>query len=129
MLWLPAALPGVAALLMDTNREYPTDSHLYRMLLLLFHYTPTSTVVTVDGKTHTHHHVWLAPTMNGRCYGGGMIPTPAQRRLNPDGTISTMVMYGRGKLKPLTVFPSIFKGEHIRHNEMVEVLTGHPRGI
>ena len=137
MLWLLAALLGVAALLMDTNREYPTDSHLYRMLLyasiaingLLFHYTPTSAVVTVAGKTHTHHHVWLANTMNGRYYGGGMIPTPAQRRLNPDGTISTMVMYGKGKLKPLTVFPSIFKGAHIRHNEMVEVLTGHPRGI
>ena len=63
--------------------------------------------------------------MNGRCYGGGMIPAPAQRRLNPDGTISTMVMYGKGKLKTLTVFPSIFKGAHIRHNEMVEVLTGH----
>lgn len=129
MLWLLAALLGVAALLVDTNQEYSTDSHLYRMLLLLFHYKPTSAVVTVDGKTHTHHHVWLAPTMNGRYYGGGMTPTPAQRRLNPDGTISTMVMYGKGKLKPLTVFPSIFKGAHIRHNEMVEVLTGHPRGI
>ena len=36
-------------------------SPFYRMLLLLFHYTPTSAVVTVDGKTHTHHHMWLAP--------------------------------------------------------------------
>lgn len=143
LLWLLAALLGVslccilllgtAALLVDTNREYPTDSPFYRMLLytsiaingLLFHYKPTNAVVTVDGETHTHHHVWLAPTMNGRYYGGGMMPTPAQRRLNPDGTISTMVMYGKGKLKTLTVFPSIFKGEHIRHNEMVDVLTGH----
>ena len=129
MLWLLAALLGVAALLVDTNQEYSTDSHLYRMLLLLFHYKPTSAVVTVAGKSHTYHHVWLAHTMNGRYYGGGMMPTPAQRRLNPDGTMSTMVMYGKGKLKPLTVFPSIFKGEHIRHNEMAEVLTGHPRGI
>ena len=96
---------------------------------LLFHDKPTSAVVTVDGKTHTHHHMCLAPTMNGRYYGGGMMPTPAQRRLNPDGTISTMVMYGKGKLNPLTVFPSIFKGAYIRHNEMAEVLTGHPRGI
>ena len=137
MLWLLAALLGVAALLVDTNREYPTYSPFYQMLLytsiaingLLFHYKPTSAVVTVDGKTHTYHHVWLAPTVNGRYYGGGMTPTPAQRRLNPDGIISTMVMYGKGKLKTLTVFPSIFKGAHIRHNEMAEVLTGHPRGI
>lgn len=69
MLWLLAALPGVAALLVDTNQEYSTDSPFYRMLLytsiaingLLFHYKPTSAVVTVDGKTHTRHHVCLAP--------------------------------------------------------------------
>lgn len=52
------------------------------------------------------------------------MPTPDQNRLNPDGTVSAMVMYGTGKLKTLAVFPSIFKGEHVRHPEMVEVLTG-----
>ena len=34
-------------------------------------------------------------------------------------------MYGAGKLKTLAVFPSIFKGEHVKHTEMVKVLTGH----
>lgn len=92
---------------------------------LLFHYKPTNAVVTVDGQKHTYQKVWLAPTMNGRYYGGGMMPTPAQDRLNPEGTVSAMVMYGTGKLKTLAVFPSIFKGEHVRHGEMVEVLTGH----
>ena len=92
---------------------------------LLFHYKPTNAVVTVDGQKHTYKKVWLAPTMNGRYYGGGMMPTPAQDRLNPEGTVSAMVMYGAGKLKTLAVFPSIFKGEHVRHEEMVEVLTGH----
>ena len=92
---------------------------------LLFHYKPTNAVVTVDGETHSYQKVWLAPTMNGRFYGGGMMPTPGQNRLNPEGTVSTMVMFGAGKLKTLMVFPSIFKGEHIRHKEMVAVLTGH----
>ena len=63
--------------------------------------------------------------MNGRFYGGGMMPTPGQNRLSPDGTVSTMVMFGAGKLRTLMVFPSIFKGEHIRHKEMVAILTGH----
>ena len=92
---------------------------------LLFHYKPTNAVVTVDGQKHTYKKVWLAPTMNGRYYGGGMMPTPAQNRKNTDGTVSAMVMYGAGKLKTLAVFPSIFKGEHVRHEEMVDVLTGH----
>ena len=34
-------------------------------------------------------------------------------------------MYGSGKLKTLMVFPSIFKGEHVKHTEMCKVLTGH----
>jgi len=90
---------------------------------LLFHYKPTNAVVTVDGVKKEYKKVWLAPTMNGRFYGGGMIPTPKQDRLNNE-TVSTLVMYGSGKLKTLMVFPSIFKGEHVSHTEMTEVLTG-----
>ena len=92
---------------------------------LLFHYKPSNAKITVDGKTHYFKKVWLAPTMNGRFYGGGMIPTPAQDRLGEEGTVSTLVFYGSGKLKTLAVFPSIFKGEHIKHTEMTQVLTGH----
>ena len=92
---------------------------------LLFHYKPTNAKITVDGKTHYFKKVWLAPTMNGRFYGGGMIPTPAQDRLGEEGTVSTLVFYGSGKLKTLAVFPSVFKGEHIKHTEMTQVLTGH----
>lgn len=61
--------------------------------------------------------------MNGRYYGGGMIPTPEQNRLG-DGTLSLLVWHGKGKLKTLSVFPSIFKGEHVSHGEMCEVLRG-----
>lgn len=92
---------------------------------LLFHYKPTNAVITVDGRRHTYEKVWLAPTMNGRFYGGGMMPTPNQNRLDPRHTVSTLVLFGSGKLKTLAVFPSIFKGEHIKHTQMAEVLTGH----
>lgn len=92
---------------------------------LLFHFKPRNAKITVDGKVHSYEKVWLAPTMNGRFYGGGMIPTPAQDRLSQDNTLSVMVYHGFGKLKTLAVFPSIFKGEHVKHTEMVEVLVGH----
>ena len=91
---------------------------------LLFHYRPTHAIVTVDGKRYDFNHVWLAPAMNGRFYGGGMMVTPEQKRLG-DGSLSVCIMYGAGKLKTLAVFPSIFKGEHVKHTEMVKVLTGH----
>ena len=92
---------------------------------LLFHFHPANAEVIVDGVSHSYRKVWLAPTMNGRYYGGGMQVAPAQDRLNGAREQSVVVMYGSGKLKTLVVFPSIFKGEHVKHREMVEVLTGH----
>lgn len=89
---------------------------------LLFHYKPTNAKVTVDGKTYTYKKVWLAPTMNGRFYGGGMMPTPKQERNS--GKLSTMVFYGSGKLKTLMVFPSLFKGEHVKHTNHVAIHEG-----
>ena len=91
---------------------------------LLFHYRPTNAKVTVDGNSYSYKKVWLAPTMHGRYYGGGMIPTPNQKRNNEDGKLSLMVFYGAGKLRTLAVFPSIFKGEHVKHTNMVAIHEG-----
>lgn len=92
---------------------------------LLFGFHPANARVTVDGVTSEYRHVWIAPTMKGKYYGGGMKVTPAQDRFDPDGLLSVALMYGTGKLKTLMVFPSIFKGEHIKHTEMVRILRGH----
>lgn len=88
---------------------------------LLFHFKPRNAVVTVDGVTAEYKGVWIAPTMNGRFYGGGMIPTPAQNRQGDK--LSLCLMYGKGRLSTLMAFPSIFKGEHIK-NSMVKILEG-----
>ncbi len=90
---------------------------------LLFHYKPTNARITVDGVTKEYKKVWIAPTMNGRFYGGGMNAAPDQNRLN-NATATSMVMYGKGRIKTLTAFPSIFKGEHVKHTEMVDVRAG-----
>ena len=92
---------------------------------LLFHYKPTNATVTVDGVKHTYKKVWIAPTMHGRYYGGGMMPTPAQVRNNSEGKLSILVFHGSSKLKTLMIFPSLFKGEHLKHTKYTEVLSGH----
>ena len=91
---------------------------------LLFHYKPTNAEIMVDRQSFTCKKVWLAPTMNGRFYGGGMMPTPEQDRLAESGAVSVMVMHGGGKLKTLMILPSIFKGEHVKRMDMVKVLSG-----
>ena len=92
---------------------------------LLFHYKPKNAVITVDGKEYRFKKVWLSPTMKGRYYGGGMMATPAQDRLAEDGKLSVLVFHGSGRLHTLVVFPSIFKGEHIKHDKIVTVLSGY----
>ena len=104
----------------ETNINYTTIA----IKGLLFHYKPTNATVTIDGVKHTYKKVWIAPTMHGRYYGGGMMPTPAQVRNNSEGKLSILVFHGSGKLKTLMIFPSLFKGEHLKNVKHTEVLTG-----
>lgn len=81
--------------------------------------------MTVDGETRTFDHVWLAPAMKGRYYGGGMMIAPGQLRDAADGRLTVVVLHCRSKLKTLIAFPGIFKGEHVKRTEMVWQGQGH----
>ena len=109
---------------MKAKSEKPVDYTMIAIKGLLFHFKPRNATVIVDGKEYTYKKVWIAPTMNGRCYGGGMIPTPDQDRLNPDRTVSAMMLYGSGKIKTLMMFPTIFKGEHVKYTKHVALHKG-----
>ena len=92
---------------------------------LLFHYKAPNAKIIIDGVEKHYKRVWIAATMMGSYYGGGMMVAPLQDRLNEDKSVTLVVMHKSGKLKTLTVFPSIFKGKHVQHKEMVDVITGH----
>lgn len=92
---------------------------------LLFHFKSLTATVVTDGRKREFKNVWLAPTMNGRFYGGGMNATPTQDRLNKDGSLTTLVFTGKSRLKTLAIFPSIFKGEHIKHTDVVTLISGY----
>lgn len=91
---------------------------------LLFHFNPVNATVTVDGVKHEFKKVWIAPAMNGRYYGGGIMPTPSQDRLNPERKLSTLIFHGSGRLKTLMIFPKLFKGEHLAHKKHITLLEG-----
>ena len=92
---------------------------------LLLRYKATNATVTVDGVSRHYKRVWIAPTMNGRFYGGGMMPTPDQNRNDRTKGVSVMLMHKAGRLRTLCIFPSIFKGKHIKHRKVVDVIQGH----
>ena len=92
---------------------------------LLYAYKRTKAFVTVDGQDYTFENVWMTPTMLGRFFGGGMMCAPAQDRLNADGTVSLMVMRCKSKIRTLLLFPTIFKGNHVKVTDIVGMFKGH----
>ena len=77
---------------------------------LLREFSPRRATVTVDGVTKEYERVWLAPTTNGRYFGGGMKIAPNQDRLDPDGKITFIIVHDLSRPRILPIFPEIFKG-------------------
>lgn len=92
---------------------------------LLGAFRPLNAVVTVDGVRKEYRRVWLAPTMNGRYCGGGMMMTPGQDRKDPERKVSVLVFCETGALRALCIFPSLFKGKHVKYKKYVKIVTGH----
>lgn len=104
------------------NPGKPVNYTTIAIFGLLFHYKCPNAKIIIDGVEKEYKKVWLAPSMKGRYYGGGMIAAPEQNR--EDGKVSLVVWHGSGKLKTLMVFPSIFKGEHVKETKYIDVIKG-----
>ena len=89
---------------------------------LLYDFKPANATVIIDGVEKQYKKVWIAPAMHGRFYGGGMNAAPTQRRDDPEGKLSVVIWHGSNKLKTLMIFPSIFKGEHVKHTECIDIV-------
>ncbi|MBQ4166423.1 MAG: diacylglycerol kinase family protein [Oscillospiraceae bacterium] len=92
---------------------------------LLYAYKPSGATVIVDGVERRYKKVWIAPAMHGRFYGGGMNAAPHQDREDAEPCLTLVVWHTSGKLKTLMAFPSIFKGEPIKHTKCIDVIKGH----
>lgn len=91
---------------------------------LLGKFKTVNAKVTVDGVTNEYKNVWMAPAMNGRYFGGGMMVTPEQDRLNSEHELSFVVVPCKSRLRILTVFPKIFKGEHVKYTNIFKTFRG-----
>ena len=89
---------------------------------LLGRFKRVNATVTVDGVTKRYKKVWLAPTLNGRYFGGGMMIAPDQDRTSE--LLTSVVFCGAGILRTLTIFPKIFTGDHLKYTKYITVLTG-----
>lgn len=92
--------------------------------LLLGGYKLKHATVTVDGETCEYDHVWLASTMKGRYYGGGLMVAPNQNRFDEENRVSVVALYKKSRLGTLMRFPSLNKGEHIKKTDWVTTKVG-----
>jgi len=92
--------------------------------LLLGGYKLNKATVTVDGETNKYENVWLASTMKGRFYGGGLMVAPDQDRFDEEGLVSVVALYKKSRLLTLMRFPSLNKGEHVKKTDWVTVKRG-----
>ena len=81
--------------------------------------------VTIDGVTKEYKNVWMVPSMNGRYFGGGMMITPDQDRLNEERTLGFVVVTCKSRFRLLTIFPKIFEGQHVKYDKMFKFTKGH----
>ncbi|MBQ6847806.1 MAG: diacylglycerol kinase family protein [Clostridia bacterium] len=88
----------------------------------LARFKPVNATVTIDGVEKKYQNVWMTTTMKGRFFGGGMMVAPDQKRDDKDGKISVLVAHSLSRLRILTLFPSIFKGKHIKYTKYIDLL-------
>ncbi|MCR5207041.1 MAG: diacylglycerol kinase family protein, partial [Eubacterium sp.] len=113
----------VADKIKETNPKEEINYSGIAIKGLLFHFKPCRAEITVDGTKYEFDNVWIAPTMKGKYYGGGMNMAPNQDRFSDKLTV--VVYHCKSKLRALMAFPSIFKGEHLAKTDIVKVITGN----
>lgn len=84
-------------------------------------YIPTKATVTADGETNTYSRVWMATTMKGRFFGGGMMIAPDQDRSDSQNLVTSIVAHNLSKFKILSLFLLIFKGKHTKYVKHVAI--------
>ena len=109
-------------------RREKTDKPVNYMLVavqsLFAGYRRSAARITVDGVTKEYKKVWIAATMQGRYFGGGMKVTPPQDRNNAKGYVTSVVYFGLGKLLSLVVFGMVFSGKHLMFKKNVILRQG-----
>ncbi|MCK9330224.1 MAG: diacylglycerol kinase family protein [Candidatus Cloacimonetes bacterium] len=92
--------------------------------LLLGKFNTKNAVINVDGKESRHEHIWLASTMFGKYYGGGMMAAPKQDRLNEEHTCTLTTFSSVGRLITLFRFPTFSSGKHDK-KKFIKSYVGH----
>lgn len=93
-------------------------AYILGVLITLIKYRKKKTDIEIDGEKFNKNMLLLA-VGNGQYYGGGMRILPDAKI--DDGYLHLCLVKDISNLKSLFLFPSIFKGDHLKYTKYVEV--------
>ncbi len=93
--------------------------------LLLGKFKTKIAEVEVDGIKSVFKHVWLASSMQGKYYGGGMMAAPSQDRLNEKHECDLVILSSIGRVHTLLRFPKFSSGKHEKKNFITHLQGKH----
>ena len=96
-------------------------AYILGVLTSLLVYKSNHMIITIDGQ-EIRRKATLVAIGNGSYYGGGMEIIPMAKV--DDGQLDICIIKDINNLRILLLFPSIFKGKHIRYKKYVEFHRG-----
>lgn len=93
-------------------------SYIIGIIYTLLSYKKKNIKIDIDGKI-LHENIILLAVGNGKYYGGGLKILPMAKI--DDGYFHICIISGLSTLKTLFLFPSIFKGNHIKYKKYVKI--------
>lgn len=91
------------------------NSYVAAMLMELPRFKPIEYSLTVDGE-HRKVKAMLCGVANVKNFGGGMKISPGSD--TTDGKLEVFILHEVSRAKLLRIFPTVYKGEHIRFPEV-----------
>lgn len=96
-------------------------SYAISVIYTLFSFKRKRLEINIDGEI-LNDNVYLLAVGNGKYYGGGMKILPMAKI--DDGYLDICIVSNLNKLKLLFLFPTIFKGNHIKFTKHVQIYRG-----
>lgn len=101
----------------NESKRHSKLAYFYFTLKSFIKYKPATVTVDIDGKVQTFNKTYLVTVQNGKYIGGGMMVAPDAKV--DDGLLDVCIVHSISRLKLFQLFPSIYKGNHIKYDQYV----------
>lgn len=91
-------------------------SYIIALIQVLFRFKPMNIEVNINGKAITYTDCWMVSVTNHPFYGGGMKVVPFAK-IQPV-KFSVLIIKSISRLKILSLFLTVFTGDHIKFKEV-----------